>query len=74
MGRTGLDRQQLACCVKLLEDGTNPDALAVGLSDILSLACRRGKRKGKLMERVMVLLQAVIRDLRVEAKKAERVG
>lgn len=28
----GLDKQSLAHCVKLLEDGTNPDALAVGLS------------------------------------------
>ncbi|SCZ90519.1 BZ3500_MvSof-1268-A1-R1_Chr1-3g02039 [Microbotryum saponariae] len=31
---TGLDRTQLALCIKMLEDGVNPDALATVIRDL----------------------------------------
>ncbi|ORY75048.1 mitotic-spindle organizing gamma-tubulin ring associated-domain-containing protein [Leucosporidium creatinivorum] len=41
---TGLDRQSLAHCVKLLEDGTNPDALAAVIRDLRAEAKKQAER------------------------------
>lgn len=61
---TNLDRQSLSYCVSLIENGVNPDALAVSL-----LSCRRSSCFTSIsdyIEDVGLILgyQTVIKDLR----------
>lgn len=58
---TGLDKESLAHCLRLLEEGHNPDALAVSLPELF-----------EGYEADPTVPQAVIRDLRAEAKKGGR--
>lgn len=65
---TGLDRQTLALCVSMVEDGANPSALAVRVFSTLKQRANPSTGRSPINASCVTSFQTVVRELRKEAE------